>query len=162
MSEGLGGTVVLVIIVVSIVFISAYLAYNVNYTKAFRMKDKIIDTIEKYDGNCQSSCKNEINKYASDIGYENALKAGGCSNLPYKPAEASSSDDDTSSHGYCIYKLDEPRHYNGGDGEGKYQTKPGYYYRAVTRINIQIPIVQNIFDLGALYVTGDTKVFHDV
>ena len=43
MRDALGGTVVLVIIVVFIVIVSGYMAFNVNYTKAFRIKNKIVD-----------------------------------------------------------------------------------------------------------------------
>ena len=42
MNEGIGSTTILVIIVVFIALVSGYMAYNVNYTKAFRMKNKII------------------------------------------------------------------------------------------------------------------------
>ena len=38
-------------------------------------------------------------------------------------------------------------------------SKDEYYYRILTRINIQIPIIQNIFKLRVLNITGDTKSF---
>ena len=50
MRDSIGGTVILVIIMVFMVFAIAYLAYNVNYQKAFRMKNKIISIYEKYNG----------------------------------------------------------------------------------------------------------------
>ena len=40
-------------------------------------------------------------------------------------------------------------------------SKPGYYYRILTRIDIRIPIVQNVLNLRVLNVTGDTKTFRD-
>ena len=45
MRDALGGSVTIVIIVVFIVIVLGYLAFNVNYTKAFRMKDKIISVL---------------------------------------------------------------------------------------------------------------------
>ena len=57
MRDAMGGTVVLVIIVVFIVVTLGYMAFNVNYTKAFRMKNKIISVYEDYKGDCQSDCR---------------------------------------------------------------------------------------------------------
>ena len=42
MRDALGGIVNITIIVVFLVIVSGYLAFNVNYTKAFRVKNKII------------------------------------------------------------------------------------------------------------------------
>ena len=71
MNESLGGLVNIVIISVFIVIAMGYIAFNVNYTKAFRMKDKIITVYDKYDGNCDinSPCSDEIKEYAREIGY---------------------------------------------------------------------------------------------
>ena len=52
MRDSLGGAVNVFIIVIFIVFALGYMAYNVNYTKAFRMKNKIVFTYEKYKGKC--------------------------------------------------------------------------------------------------------------
>ena len=42
MRDAFGGLMNMVIIVVFLVLVSGYLAFNVNYTKAFRVKNKII------------------------------------------------------------------------------------------------------------------------
>ena len=52
MRDGIGSTVMITIIIAFIVCASSYLAYNVNYTKAFRMKNKIISVYEDYNGVC--------------------------------------------------------------------------------------------------------------
>ena len=41
MRDGLGSAVMIAIIVVFIAIVSGYLAFNVNYMKAFNMKNKI-------------------------------------------------------------------------------------------------------------------------
>ena len=46
MRDAIGGVVNITIIVTFLVIVSGYLAFNVNYTKAFRVKNKIITTIE--------------------------------------------------------------------------------------------------------------------
>ena len=47
MRDAFGGVANLVIIVVFLVLVSGYLAFNVNYTKAFRVKIKLNPLIEQ-------------------------------------------------------------------------------------------------------------------
>ena len=42
MRDAFGGIANMVVIIVFLVIVSGYLAFNVNYTKAFRVKNKII------------------------------------------------------------------------------------------------------------------------
>ena len=71
MRDAIGGSTTLVIIVVFIVIALGYMAFNINYTKAFRMKDKIVTLYDDYSGNClnSSKCQQEIKSYAKQIGY---------------------------------------------------------------------------------------------
>ena len=50
MRESIGGTWLLGFVVLFIVLFSAYLAYSINYTKAFKTKNYIINTIEENEG----------------------------------------------------------------------------------------------------------------
>ena len=127
MRDAMGGTVALVIIVVFIVIALGYMAFNVNYTKAFRMKNKIISVYEDYDGNCLGECRNAIKSYAKTLGYS----TGNSMSCP---------------NGY----------YNSLD-----DAKSKSYYRIITKINVEIPIINNILDLRVFYITGDTKSFEE-
>lgn len=150
MNEGVGSTTILVIIAVFIAIVSAYLAYNVNYTKAFRMKNKIVSLYEEYNGQCYSECQTKISDYARDIGYN-----------PYHSLDCPAQDGAVSTQEvmmlYCEYrmpvdksKISDNVFVDSGDQ---------YYYRILTRIDIQIPIIQNVLQLRVLNVTGDTKAF---
>ena len=154
MNEGVGSTTILTIIAVFIAFAAAYMAYNVNYTKAFRMKNKIIATYEKYDGKCGLACDYEIKSYATEIGYK-PHKSTDCTtytDLPSGTLEKRSKNDGA----YCVYKIQAERT---GDSSVYTDMKTEYYFRVLTRIDIQIPIVQNVLGLRILSVTGDTKTF---
>ena len=50
MRDAYGGVVSISIVVVFLVLVSGYLAFNVNYTKAFRLKNKVISVLEEYEG----------------------------------------------------------------------------------------------------------------
>ncbi len=157
MCEGIGSPIVVVVMVVFIACVSAYMAYNVNYTKAFRMKNKIIATYEKYNGECYSDCQKEIKDYAVDIGYRPGLQGNFCDNNKDVP----SSVDRTqyfSDPGYCEYKINI-RKQRGTNIVDDYNHKDGYYYRIATVINIRIPIMQKMMQFN--YVSGDTKDFSD-
>ena len=156
MNEGIGSTTILTIIVVFIALVSGYMAYNVNYTKAFRMKNKIISLYEENNGVCGSSCQNEIVQYAKEIGYNPAgnLK---CNDTDIKPIGIVDSYGSNKKGLYCEYKIQAQKS-KSSDQVFK-DSKDEYYYRILTRINIQIPVLQKILPLRILNVTGDTKSF---
>lgn len=147
MRDAMGGSVALVIIVVFIVIALGYMAFNVNYTKAFRMKNKIISVYEKYEGKCEENCEKEIKDYADTIGY--SMGDGLTCADDYELSKYNL---------YCSKKISV----NYGD-ESKdiiHDLKPKVYYRIITKINIEIPIINNMLDLKFFYITGDTKSFY--
>jgi len=143
MRDAMGGTVTLVIIVIFIVFALGYMAFNVNYTKAFRMKNKIISTYENYNGDCSSeACKSEIRSYAKTIGYTLGQKMTcGTGNVGVDGL-------------YCYEEFTSGEK-DAITGLSSY----GVYYRITTKINVEIPVINRILDLRVFYITGDTKTF---
>ena len=73
MKDALGGIVNIWFIAVFIVIISGYLAFSIQYNKAFRMKNEIIEAIEQCDGyenGTSRLCAQEIiTSYMKQIGY---------------------------------------------------------------------------------------------
>lgn len=147
MRDAMGGTVVLVIIVIFIVFALGYMAFNVNYTKAFRMKNKIISVYEDFDGKCESNCESVIKNYAKTLGYS----AGNNMTCP--------TGYNGSSNIYCYQKVEAS---SGLSGDGVVNdTRKKSYYRIITKINVEVPIINNILDFKIFYITGDTKSFKE-
>jgi len=154
MRDAFGGIVNLTIIVVFLVIVSGYLAYNVNYTKAFKVKNKIISYIEQYGNTCSDStseCSQKINKFMSEIGYNtdgsflnlNAKKINDGTNCVWKC---------NSSLNYCYaqYFVSKDTDVTGGTNKAK------VYYKVATRINMNIPIIDRIVP-SFFTVSGDTK-----
>ena len=143
MRDALGGSVSIVIIVVFIVISLGYLAFNVNYTKAYRMKDKVISLYNENDGYCDTACREIIAKYATSIGYstDNSIK---CPDYYERVGGL-----------YCIKAIDV----YGGNEHVVGDQKRKIYYRVVTKINLQIPVISNVFDFKLFYISGDTKDF---
>lgn len=145
MRDAIGGSVVITIIVFFIVVVSAYMAFNVNYNKAFRMKDKIIAVYEEYKGECETNtaCQKKISDYAKSVGY--------------KPAKLNCKDGYSSiDELYCVKEVDGTIRSSGAyEGE----SLNSYYYKIQTKIDIRIPIIDNLMGLKVFTITGDTKVF---
>ena len=153
MRDALGGTVTLVIIVVFIVIALGYMAFNVNYTKAFRMKDKIITLYDDFDGQCTSKCEKAIIDYARTIGYstDHSLHCPddfSAVNELYCVSKKEYLDQDNSRVNSSITQI-----------TGKSDIKPKAYYKVVTKINLKIPIISNVFDFRFFYIYGNTKSF---
>ncbi len=146
MRDAFGGVVNLAMIVVFLVLVTGYLAFNVNYTKAFRVKNYIITKFEQYEGNCEPNnpsnvCNQQIQAYMKQVGYHQSS----VSNLDGY---------DSCSDGYCYkeYVVDSS---TGATDEHRTQV----YYRIATQIIIDIPIVNKIMpNLKIFQVAGDTKL----
>ena len=153
MRDSIGGTVILVIIMVFMVFAIAYLAYNVNYQKAFIIKNKIISIYEKYNGNCNAStCVKEIEAYAKEIGYDTDNNFD-CNKI--KGSDFNGKFISGTKKLFCVKGVKKAKKSKVYNDTGKVSC----YYQIVTKINIRVPVIENVIGTPALYVTGDTKVF---
>ena len=144
MRDAFGGVANLVIIVVFINLVSGYLSFNFNYTKAFRVKNKIISLYEQYEGeqcyhNDTSECNIKIRDYMNALGYD----------APYLNLEGYNC-----YYGYCAKKFETEKVDDSVTGD----TKKKAYYNIVTQINIDIPIINKILPgLKIFQIAGDTK-----
>ena len=147
MRDSLGGIPIIAIVVVFIVVALGYMAFNVNYTKAFRMKNKVIEILEDYGGpeKCSSnaSCRGEIKEYRESIGYSTGGKIS-CEN-------SSTSFEDL----FCWRKISSTE--SGVDEGITYST-----YEISTKINVDVPVIRNfVVNLSAFYVNGQTAPIKD-
>lgn len=143
MRDAIGGLVSINIIIVFLFLINGYLAYSVNYTKAFRMKNKIIDIIEAYEGHTEKA-QREIDAYMSQINYK-----------PNRVLTQSAGSEYCcfNTLGYCIHAT--PAGSSTDYDDDGYR---GWNYKVITFVNIDIPIFNKILPgLGKLlHVTGET------
>ena len=151
MKDAYGGILNLAFIVVFLVIIIGILGLIVSYTKAFKMKNAIISTIESYEAAgcdktgsaCYESIKNQAKKIA------------------YSPSTSSCPNADG-----CVYKLV-------GKGEGS--TGKGFFcickfkaidddtavYNVITQVDIDLPVINNIMGLKVFQVSGVTRPIYE-
>ena len=147
MREAIGGTWLFGLVITFIVFFASFLAVSINYSKAFNVKNNVVDLIGKYEGN-NCNARKKISNYLRTTGY---LVMGAC------PEEDAS--------GICTYK--------GYDlnGHPVASTKKAYYwvsldttessttidkqfYRVVIFFRIDLPLVG---DLTTFSIKGETE-----
>ena len=135
MREAIGSSLLFNLIIVIVIVMIAFLVGSLSYSKAFKVKNRIINIIEKYEGYNQTDSKmiNEINSELKNMGYRINK------NKKCKSGDISGSN----SYEFCIYKK---------------QTKTGSYYKVVTYMYFDIPIIGSLLHFP---VSGETKIFYD-
>lgn len=151
MREAFGGSWLLGFVALFIVLFSAYLAVSINYTKAFKAKNKIINIIEQNEGMSKSvgdvrnKTDEELNKgkTTEDKIYYYLKQAGFVID---KETVSGRCPDDTTLYagGYCVKGI---------------STREGKYYKVTTFVKIELPVIWvNI----TVPVKGETKVIYHI
>lgn len=156
MKEAIGNSFIFYIVIIFVFIFIALFVTSTSYTKAFKVKNKIINILEKYgddaiteSGNLKRNVKNEIEDNLSLIGYR-IRKTGeksSCQDYFTKhnlkedtkylvSDEANKSAD----YDYCIAKFD---------------TTKGSYYGVVTYMYLDLPIIGSKISIP---IYGETKV----
>lgn len=148
MRDAIGQVFALQIILAFVLLINGYMAYSVNYTRAFRVKNQIVNIIEQYEGPYNDEGLEKINDYIKKMTYsvDNRLMTQFENNN--ENAEC------PGYNGWCYIEHD----INITDADGERQ---GKYYTIVTFVNIDIPVINNIIGLGNfLQVGGETRTIY--
>lgn len=148
MKESMGLVPTLSVIIFALVLISGYLAFTINYSKAYKANSKIVNIIQKYNNKIDERAQKEINEYLESINYtssENYLSK--CSESGYEIIQ------NTTGKGWC-YKI-----ISSEDKTDKSKNDVNRVYVKVrTYISIDIPILNRIFpNLELSRVDGATK-----
>lgn len=139
MRESIGASFVVYAIVIFVAIFSLFFIMGLNYTKAFKMKNRIIDIIEENEcyetENCAS--KDKIQEALKSAGYR--MKGGQPDCKQYMKGRNGEVIESSTNH-YCVYKV---------------TTSRGDYYGAVTFMYFEIPL----FNIHKEYpVYGETRV----
>lgn len=149
MREAIGTSYIVNFIVVFFALFILIFVGTLSYTKAFKVKNKIIDIIENYDGDIEgpsglsSTVEDKINSKLSEIGYrisnQNTCETDG----RFDDADAVLTKK-SSTYRYCIYK---------------FNTSRGSYYGVVSYIYFEVPIIGSKMEFP---VYGETKIFTEL
>ena len=146
MREAIGGTWLFQIVIVLILFFVGYLCLSVNHSKAFNVKNSIINAIEIEEGIDLANPENDpaIKKIVEYIKNSAYRTTGNCP-TDYTGINRDGKIDSRSS-AICIKK----------EQASNYSDLPEMnYYRIIVFYKLDLPIFNNVF---SFQVTGDTKV----
>ncbi len=147
MRESLGSVALYNIIIVFIVVTFAILAGTMSYSKAFKVNNRIINAIEKYEGYNKLSA-NEIDQQLMSIGYQTVVNRRSCPMRNGYNALAVNADSLNDNYEFCIYAMPvATREWNGRYVE----------YGVVSYINIDFPVFHYWFKIPVYNVTR--KIF---
>ena len=153
MKEAVGQTISLQVILVFMIFLNAFLAFSVNYTKAFRVKNKVINIIEQNEG-FNNVAVSQIHSYMDQVGYRANVNGqinglGNCQNGVCIQI-------------HCVGRMGD----SGADGECKASAdgKQDYrvYYNVTTFINVDVPLINKVLNqtMSIFRVQGDTSTIY--
>lgn len=140
MKAATGNALLMNIIITFLVVVLGVLVASITYTKAFRVKNRIVEVIENYEGdfdNHESDIRNDITNSLDSVGYR--LKGTSAC----KDIDISNGDVEGKDYYYCIYKKTTGR---------------GNYYKVVSYMYLDLPVIG---DYLVLPVSGETKVFYE-
>ena len=146
MRDAIGQSFLVTIIIFFIIAISFLFVGSIGYSKAFKIKNRIIDIIEE-NGGFNDAAESEISAALDDIGYQ--VMIGKTSHCRAKGDGVQVHPESSTSYGnydYCVFKYESSESKN----------RPYVYYGVTTFMTIHIPIVHKFIQLP---VYGETKTF---
>ena len=158
MKDAIGGIFSIQAIMVFIVLAMGLLLFSVNYTKAFKMKNDVRRVIEEFEGLTESASE-KINNIADRYTYTVNRPSDYvdiCKDIGYKAYRSTTSKNNEVV--FCV-KCDLVNVEGTQEGKKKYK---GAVYTVATFVNIDIPLIGNIFPsaAGFLRIKGDTALIY--
>lgn len=144
MREAIGGTWLFGLVITFIVFFASFLAISINYSKAFNVKNNVVDLISKYEGN-NNCARQEIGKYLKTDGY---LVAGTCpKDEAYTYVGYDLSGNEVAAGNKAYYCISS-------DSTDNTTVIEKQFYRVVVFFKIDLPVVGNI---TTFRIKGETE-----
>lgn len=146
MRDAMGGIFNIAFLAVFITVISGYLAFSVSYNKAFKVKNKVISTLEQYQHDSPTA-RAKISEYIDKLGYNTTMDTSRVAKIKADEANWNCC------YGYCVKWTP--------DKEGSEAGIPKGYYSVVTFVNVDIPIFNKFLPyLSFFQTTGDTMTIN--
>ncbi len=151
MKESISTSYLFMAVIVIIGLCATIIIGGLSYSKAFKIKNRIVEILEKNKG-YSDTAKNDIEALLNETGYPVLRERNWrCPNGRGEDSVGLDSTDEgitalnnpPENYKYCIYQ---------------YKTVRGYYYSVVTYMPIELPIVGGF----QIPIYGDTKVFLDI
>ena len=143
MKEAIGTSMVFNLIMIFVGIMIAILIGSISYSKGFKIRNRIIDRIEEYEGyDTKSGVISEIDEDLKAIGYK-VVKVIDDDKCKERNGQKSLTSTYSGGYNYCVYQ---------------YKTSEGYYYGVTVFISFDIPLIGNYIEIP---IYGETRVIFD-
>ncbi len=139
MREAIGATWLFNIVIVFILLFTGYLCLAINYSRAYNVKNEVVDIIERNNG-YNTRAQEEIANYLSKIGYRTTGKC--------EEGMKGNNDDKSYGLGESVYCYKEMK--TGGEDDYADST----YYQVQVFFRIDLPVLRDVFTFS---VKGDSN-----
>lgn len=142
MKEAFGTAYVANFVIIFVILFIFFFVAGMSYTKAFKIKNRIVDIIEEngcYSENTTCTSKNEIDDILTDAGYRVTNSVPECKSI----TNATILTSDRNTFNYCVYK---------------FETNRGSYYKAAAFMYYEIPVIGVHMQFP---VYGETKIMRE-
>lgn len=149
MRDSINGLWLFGIVMTLMVFLIAFVAISLNYSRAFRMKSEMVNVIEQYNG-INGNTINKLDAITSSYGYRTTKKCrdmDGTMIIGIKDGYVTKNPKDAQE--YCIYRTEYT-----GSCNSAYECDTKYIYNVDVFFTINLPLFGNIFTYT---VSGETK-----
>ncbi len=162
MREAIGGTWLFQIVIVFILLFTGFMCLSINRSKAFNVKDKIIQTIQSYNGidlnGGSSEAMNDIVSYIKDNSYRTTgikpdAEVINGTKVEYNCFKRDGTATDTKPV-FCIAEMNVKNEVGAGEA---FELPNMSYYRVVVFYQLDLPVFHDFFNFK---VVGDTKVLY--
>lgn len=163
MREAIGGTWLFNLVIFFVLLFTGYMCLSINYSKAFSVKDKIINEIERNGGiknipntDGKDPTINAITSYLQEVGYRTT---GDCTDYDYgcsRDGKCTSVGNGRSSYAYCLKEQKaSDDYYPPADGEFIFVS----YYKVKVFYQLDLPVLRQMFGFN---IKGDTKLLYKI
>lgn len=173
MKEGIGGVQLFLIVVILVLIFAGIMSLTMNQANAFAVKDQIVSIIEdaggfdlssSCNGGCNTADKNQetLQKIVDALASSSYRQQGSCEKIEKSLNEKISDKAQVSGYqrngeytmsgkksSFCIAKIPS--------NNGENSSLKGYYYKIYVFYQLDIPIINAIFNFSAL---GETKLLY--
>lgn len=153
MKEAIGGSWIFIIVITLIMFFTAFVSLSTNYTRTYKIKDKIVSIIASKKGVSKSTIQS-INKELRDIGYssKSACPDDGGTWYGFSRTNNNGTVSRTKAN-YCI-KRNVVVSKCSGRTDGAIGHPASNYYSVAVFFKIDFPVLGNMFQI---LVQGETS-----
>ena len=169
MKEAIGGTWLFGIVIVFVILFATIVSVSVNWSRAYKVKDEIINQIEKNNG-FNDDTKAAIDEYIGGLGYRSTGECPDDGDTWYGVVadgtmlSRSRGYRGKSGKNYCIKRTDINRREKNSLGQcvtvvGAVGLPEAAYYSVAVFFKLDMPIIGSIFELR---ITGETSTLYNI